>query len=364
MIRKVCCLVLLSLLPALHCAAKKTEDPTLNIVLDHMIVGKQSLDAGDYTEAKVHFDSVLNNIEAVWGDDEAAMQARSLWYEEGSKGFKGEPYERVMAYLYRGLLYIQDDDLENARACFRLAYLQDSFEEEEQRDCDFAVIYLLLAWCDHQLGETERAQQTLSALAMFRPDLADVDLSSETIVFVESGVAPRKLRDGVSQNRLVYRRGKKIKEEFVAYTDVTEQSQSVVLMDNLYFQSSSRGGRPIDGIIDGKVVFKNKIGGSSDAVGQVASVGMVFSSLDSSGEFAAISGGLAVLGFVGHSITNKVNAKADVRAWDNLPDSLHVMLMDREMRDSIQSFKFLDKNRAVIREQQYTQQKGNVIWIR
>lgn len=343
---------------------KQPVDPTLNLVLDNMLLAQQSLQQNDYSEAKIALDSVLNNIEAVWGEDEAAKQARSLWYEEGSKGFKGEPYERVMAYLYRGLIYIQDGDLENARVCFRLAYLQDSFPEEEQPDCDFATIYLLLAWVDYQLGQTDRAEALLDTLAAFRPDLTGTDLSKPHLLFVETGKAPRKLRDGVSQNRLVYRRGKNIVEQYARFQTQQGGERTVTLMDNLYFQAASRGGRPIDGIIEGKVAFKSTVESASDVMGEMASAGMLFSSLNASGDLAAVSGGLAILGFVGHGLSGQVNAKADIRAWNNLPDCLHLCFLNEAEFQSIQTVEILAADHSVVRQLSQSTQNDRLLWIR
>ena len=110
-----------------------------------MRIGTSALQMGYYDLAKMCFDQCLNYIEAVYADNEKAKQARSLWYEEGMKDFKGEPYERVMAYYYRGLLYIQDSDFENARACFKAGVIQDAFAEERQHQCDFALLLFLEA---------------------------------------------------------------------------------------------------------------------------------------------------------------------------------------------------------------------------
>jgi hypothetical protein len=98
------------------------------------------MDAGDYDIAKELLDQVLLRIDMVYADNENAMKARSLWYEEGMKDFIGEPYERAMAFYYRGLLYMMDEDYENARACFKNGVIQDAFAEEEQNRCDFAAL--------------------------------------------------------------------------------------------------------------------------------------------------------------------------------------------------------------------------------
>ena len=43
-------------------------------------------------------------------NDKSAKKARSYFSEESKKIFQGEPYERVMAYYYRGILYWMDGE--------------------------------------------------------------------------------------------------------------------------------------------------------------------------------------------------------------------------------------------------------------
>ena len=52
----------------------------------------------------------LDRIEAVYADNAKAEAARSKFTKENAKDFKGEPYERAMAYYYRGLAYLAEGD--------------------------------------------------------------------------------------------------------------------------------------------------------------------------------------------------------------------------------------------------------------
>ncbi|MFP3441488.1 hypothetical protein R0K18_27540, partial [Pantoea sp. SIMBA_133] len=88
--------------------------------------------AGYRQEAKNTLTQARLEIENVYADSDAARKARSIWYEEAEKDFKGEPYERAMVYLYLGLIYLEEGDYGNARASFLAGLLQDAFAEEEQ----------------------------------------------------------------------------------------------------------------------------------------------------------------------------------------------------------------------------------------
>jgi len=102
-----------------------------------------------------------------------AAKARSLWYAEGSKEFKGEPYERCMAYYYRGILYLMEHDYDNARACFSAGIIQDSFAEELQNRCDFALLDLLMAYACHLQGDNAVRDEEIKRVKELRPDFVE-----------------------------------------------------------------------------------------------------------------------------------------------------------------------------------------------
>ena len=79
--------------------------------------GLTALRRGNYAEAQRMFDEALARVGNIIGPDKSAKKARSLFAEEAKKTFLGEPYERVMAYFYRGVLYWMNGEPDNARAC-------------------------------------------------------------------------------------------------------------------------------------------------------------------------------------------------------------------------------------------------------
>ncbi len=94
---------------------------------------------GKYDLAKQNLDDALLTLGGIYGKDPNAKKARSYFHAEAKKTFIGEPYERSMAYIYRGILYWMDGELDNARACFRSAEFEDSDAENHEYAGDWVL---------------------------------------------------------------------------------------------------------------------------------------------------------------------------------------------------------------------------------
>lgn len=295
-----------------------------NRVLNQMELGARYFWVDDLDAASQALDDAMMQIERVYGKDSAAQKARSLWYEEGAKTFKGEPYERAMVFYYRGLIYLRKGDYENARAAFRQGLLQDAFAEEEQNQADFAVLLFLDAWASHANGDRDLRDETLSYLKKLRPAFPGIGDKDDTLVLVETGTAPRKLRDGPSHAYLVFRRGKGFTENR-AIADIGGQPLPLVPMEDVFWQATTRGGRMVDKINAGKAEFKQATGqissmglGVATWASEQASLGNLSSDV---GNAATVVGALAAVPAL---VSFKVKAYADDRQWTSLPDTIHV----------------------------------------
>ena len=120
-------------------------DEERNKILNLMRLGLFSYQNGYNKDAELAFDNILTHIESLNMNDSMTDKAKSLWSGEDAKLFVGEPYERAMAYYYRGLLYLKNADYENARASFRGGILQDSKSENTEYQADFKSLFLLEA---------------------------------------------------------------------------------------------------------------------------------------------------------------------------------------------------------------------------
>ena len=89
--------------------------------------------------AKQYLDDGLTRLQGIFGPDANARKARGYFHAEAKKTFIGEPYERSMAYIYRGILYWMDGEPDNARACFRSAEFEDSDTENRAYAGDWVL---------------------------------------------------------------------------------------------------------------------------------------------------------------------------------------------------------------------------------
>src|SRR3954452_10147407 len=91
--------------------------PKKNRVLWEYKTGLSAMRKGDFATAKQLFDDAILTLQGIYGKDLSARKARGYFSEEAKKNFLGEPYERVMVYWYRGIMYWMDGEPDNARAC-------------------------------------------------------------------------------------------------------------------------------------------------------------------------------------------------------------------------------------------------------
>jgi hypothetical protein len=332
-------------------------DENRNKVLNLMRLGAYSYSKGYFQDSSNVFDEVLLNIESMYGENKESEKARSLWYSESEKKFIGEPYERAMAYFYRGMLYIENSDFENARASFKGGLLQDARAEDEQYRSDFTTLLIMNALSSRinnditlfeeslqEIPEKEITTNTINArhkcvpfdynssnnlickevlatdnkiyyTTTFSPDVIqsikdnlekDARLLCDTLhgeykneiatsnndyskasckidntvkffhelsyaevqkkdlktritndnvfILIGAGYSPVKRVDPERKNILDYWVGS---SKITPIVQLGNQEIELVELDDIYFQASTRGGREIDKIIDGKVEFKD-----------------------------------------------------------------------------------------------------------
>jgi len=119
--------------------AKKDHD----IALWNNQLGSLYLTQGKLKEAKdVFMDAyvLMNDITAF---KDLELHSVGLTSSEMTKGYKGDPYEKVFNSFYVGILLYADNDLENALAAFKNGILCDSDVTGKLYKSDVALMYLM-----------------------------------------------------------------------------------------------------------------------------------------------------------------------------------------------------------------------------
>ncbi len=167
-----------------------------NRVLNQMRAGLAAFEAGADKIAAASFDDALNYIEAIYADNPTAEKARSTFLPERTKEYKGESYERAMAFLYRGLLFLAEGDYGNARAVFQGGQLQDAFAEDQRYQSDFAILDVLSGWASQCEGNSVLARDFYQRAIQARPGIYIPRPSDRVLAIADIGLPPLKVGGG------------------------------------------------------------------------------------------------------------------------------------------------------------------------
>jgi tetratricopeptide (TPR) repeat protein len=292
-----------------------------NAVLNYARIGTAAFETGENEAAGKAFDEALNRIEAVYADNPQAEAARSKFTKENAKDFKGEPYERAMAYYYRGLAYLVEGDYENARASFKGGMLQDTLAANEQFNADFASLAFLEGWSSRCMGRKDAAASAFAEAHKLRSELTPPSAEDNLLLIAESGTAPTKIGSGEFKEKMEPHRGTPGAVR-IAFT-VDQTVVPAMPAEDVWFQASTRGGRQVQAILDGKAEFKDGMN-KAGAVGVGAGLGMMNAGSRYNDNNMAAAGAIVMLaGLMAHAAAAATTPEADLRYWDNLPDNLY-----------------------------------------
>ncbi len=313
-----------------------------------------ALRGGDFDLAKAKLDDAIARIGGIITNDAAAAKARSLFSAESTKTFIGEPYERVMAYYYRGILYWRDGQPDNARACFRSGQVIDSDPELEHYEADYVLLDYLDGLATVKLnGDGSDAFKRAQLRAGQKHALAPYNPAANVLFFAEYGYGPRKYAAGQYGEQLRF-----YVNDSPSWSArlVLEEGRKIVPLpgfDDLSYQASTRGGRVMDHILGNKAVFK----ANANVAGDLALVGSAIAAdhgrrrerQGKDGDDANYTAlGLGVLGIIGKVASAATQAQADTRQWDNLPQHLSFTALKFPAGEHAGTLEFLDRDGNVL----------------
>lgn len=272
---------------------------------------------GEYALAKQLLDDAIRRIGGIYGPDADAKRARSHFTAESKKTFIGEPYERVMAYYYRGILYWMDGEIDNARACFRSAQFTDADAENGKYNSDYVLLDYLEGLATTSLGG-DGSPSFKRAEALAKQPLPPYNLNANVLIFADFGIGPAKYASGQYGEQLRFRPGSS--EVQSIQITVGNQTARAPALDDLTFQATTRGGRVMDYVLANKAVFKS----TTSAMGTAAIIGGAVVASQGNGNNAAtgVGAGLMMAGLITSMVSAATTPEADTRAWQNLPQHL------------------------------------------
>lgn len=291
---------------------------------------------GQFDLAKRYLDDALLALGGIYGKDESARHARSYFHEEASKTFIGEPYERVMAYYYRGILYWMDGEPDNARACFRSAQLEDSGTQDENFSADYAILDYLDGLASVKLGgdgsdafQRAEKESRLSKLPPYNPE-------DNVLFLLECGQGPVKYSTGQYGEELRFREAPSPAR--IATVTVEGQKLTAGPCDDLAFQATTRGGRVMDHVLGNKAVFKT----TTSAVGDAAIISGIIAANQHNRTSQQVGIGLLAAGAISKIFSAATTPAADTRSWDNLPHFLTFAHLKLPPGQHVATVEFLD----------------------
>lgn len=134
-------------------AAQQGPDQTLELVrLASLALAEGQRDLAE---------NALRRAAVSMQDFRAEGQFRAIVGAERAKEWKGEPYEKMMAFLYLGILLYEEGDYGNALAMSKSAVLADTGTTIDRYRSDFVPAFVLQALCYDALGERHNAERAM-----------------------------------------------------------------------------------------------------------------------------------------------------------------------------------------------------------
>jgi hypothetical protein len=183
----------------------------------------------------------------------------------------------------------------------------------------------LAGWASHCDGDEARASELGDQASKLQPQVfGSVRDTANFVGLIDIGDAPVKYGIGKYHERLAFKPAGDL-PQLSSVTAQVDNASSPILGADLNWQASTRGGRAVDAILNGKAQWKSGTETASNALtaaGYAATLSGVSSNnqgLQNAGEI-----GMAI-GLVSGLFSAAMTPAADTRAWRSLPGGISLM---------------------------------------
>lgn len=251
-------------------------------------------------------------------------------FNEKSKYYLGEPYERMMNSYYLGLLYYQMGKPEDAMACFKNALFVDTGDlEQGEYAADFVPNMIMRSrvfldrkdegGCKMQLDELNRLPHDARNFDASCPWFTlDAQKEANTLIWVELGWGPYMTAEGRHKELRVIRESTYEEQYAEVWIDGQNLGRTYKLGDT-YFQATTRGGRPMDEYLKAKGIVKDV----TTVAGAVAIGVGIELAREGHGTAGAITAGVGLAVMLAGLLAD---TSADTRCNILLPGQIHLMM--------------------------------------
>ena len=316
------------------------DGPAENQALVHNVLAQCELLQGDVDDARRNFE-VAGRIMGSWstGSGEATS---AILGSESSKTYRGDPYEQAMNAYYLALCFYWKGEPDNARAACKRGMLADAEVGDEKFQADNALLFWMAGRFSHVLGSDDDVGYYKEAVAanafaiehgargVPNNDVLAAPGRGNLVLILECGMGPEKFGDGGQEELARFRPRPHPAVAARASLDGRDLGIASLMLD-VDYQARTLGGTAMEGIRQGKAVFKT--------ASTVAGVVLLDQAARSKGDAArtqAIAGGALLLAGL------LTSTAADVRHWPTLPSTVHVLTADVPPGEHQLTIDFLD----------------------
>lgn len=335
-------------------AKEAAEGDVENQALVLNVQAQCNLLLGDADAARREFEAA-GRIMGSWAASGGEV-ASAILGSESSKTYKGDPYEKAMNAFYLAYCYLLKGEPDNARAACKRGILMDAEVGDEKYQADNALLFWMAGRTSKLMGSGDadgfyKEAVTANTFAMEHGARGDAgnrvlaDPSSGNLVLLfECGMGPEKYADGHQDSVARFRPRPHPAVRARARIGGRDLGTSWILAD-VDYQASTLGGTAMEGIREGKAVFKT----ASIAAGAVLLNNAARDRGDSARTQAIVGGGLLLVGLL-------TSTAADVRHWPTLPSTVQALTATIPPGTHVLEVDFLDAGgRPIVGLQQRTE---------